>query len=147
MLRHLFTLLAALSLLLCGYLIYRWAWPDDMQVIVNLNGRLVVHRGELTAQSVEESARNVFIDPGDVRHWTFAGFEYARTSWGPGSTTVTAVPLPYVILAAAVLPALWGFGRWRSIRPGPGHCSACGYDLRATPDRCPECGTVPKPKI
>jgi hypothetical protein len=45
----------------------------------------------------------------------------------------------WLLLAAfTVLPAIRLRPRHR--RPRPGHCLICGYDLRASPTRCPECG-------
>jgi hypothetical protein len=55
---------------------------------------------------------------------------------------------PWLSFCAAVglaaLPAAAIRRYIRSIaRQRVGRCACCGYDLRATPNRCPECGTIP----
>ena len=80
------------------------------------------------------------------------GFRY-RIGTGPpgsagaqiiwGTARVWVVPYYALALATAALPAARAWRRWKRRREHPpGSCPSCGYDLRATPDRCPECGKV-----
>ena len=57
------------------------------------------------------------------------------------------VPWWFLVLATALLPARWAvrFGREvlrRRRENARGRCRHCGYDLRATPTQCPECGAA-----
>jgi hypothetical protein len=52
----------------------------------------------------------------------------------------TALSLSLLLIIPAMHLMRW---RRRRRRSRLGVCPACGYDLRGTPDRCPECGAVP----
>ena len=56
------------------------------------------------------------------------------------------VPSWFLLFLLLITPAYWltlHRGRWRRQRlAAAGLCVRCGYDLRATTERCPECGTV-----
>jgi len=85
-----------------------------------------------------------------------AAYDYKNVS------AVDGVPLSYMAVEykTAIAP-LWSvsacltlFPLWKTAkllqskrRRDAGRCSRCGYDLRATPDRCPECGAVSPAKV
>jgi hypothetical protein len=56
-----------------------------------------------------------------------------------------AIPWWLFLMFLLALPLWTATGAIRrKRRMGRGVCVKCGYDLRATPGRCPECGTVVK---
>jgi hypothetical protein len=121
----------------------RETYYHDGQAQVRLNaetarpywsyGRL--GRGHVYAQS--PSPQNV---------WSWLGFaawqEGWQSSFADSRRRVWAIPAWALAAALALPPAIWMFRRIRRSRRDKGLCLTCGYDLRATPERCPECGAV-----
>jgi hypothetical protein len=146
----LFLFLALVALCLRSFLPESILWESRA-------GRLLLIADNRSAASLRQARETQTLDrfladrlnpkfyptpPAEIR---LLGFYYAHgTNPWDGTFYVFGVPYWFLLPLAAWPIVLHVRRHRRATRPSPTVlCPACGYDCRATPTRCPECGTVP----
>ena len=154
---------AALLLALLLFLAFAWMRsyvPASLQMF-SANGKWYLFFCEGYVQNLDPDSEYYFVGKSMVlRGVSFSrpptqrerlGFEWTTGAlWqrtedrASRSAEFTLIGLPYWFLILIPLPPLawllWRRRRLRQRRAG-GRCLSCGYDLRGSDDRCPECGT------
>ena len=185
--RRLFTILSALSLLLCVAVVALWVrsyWRHDSIHWTRHNFDDPSPRSPIRVETVTAESE---CGRAGLRWWRYESREWTGSVPDPGlrvasrsnpdyssgfsnetklgcwlHRSVAGVDLHFadtteqriwriefrmwlIAVATAALPGFRAFARSRRSNPA-GICPACGYDLRATPDKCPECGTAAPPR-
>jgi hypothetical protein len=144
-------LLAYLSLVVCVTTLVFWfsargKLPD---------GGLTFHIGSVQVHSANGEAEFIRFPRGawlvywlfpagssltDSCRWHVAGFGTGDMQGSRGIHRVV-IPMWFIVLTTFLFDAWWLVGVRRTSKGlQRGKCIKCGYDLRATPERCPECG-------
>jgi hypothetical protein len=163
---RLFNLLAIVSLLLCiltttASIRSTWVAEHYLRIWENRTAfRLICSKQYLFAEEVSKVGQH---EPVGFYHETPSELGYGLISWtnsdGSNEFNILAagfgfgwngrlaimLPLRTVSIVLLIVPVVWLLRILRERRRHEiGRCKQCGYDLRATPDRCPECGAVPE---
>jgi len=106
--------------------------PIPLYIRANLFIGPGMFQGHRLSGTFDDEPHTLF--PGLIVNWQTRPDEWYTRGIAIHWTLLIAITGPWPIITAI---------RKRR-RPIAGLCTNCGYDLRATPDRCPECGLVPE---
>lgn len=137
-------------LVACMFSCTRWAWSWDHWRLPGTGHRIefqsdrVEVRGSLSLlrklvpqfdyRKLGIGLRQILVGSSSGRVWS-AGYQFYFPMW-------------WLALPFAVLPLIWVRRERRSRRRWlRGLCMNCGYDVRASPGRCPECGLATADRI
>jgi hypothetical protein len=162
---RLFTIASALSLLLCMTTACLWVrsyqrcdvivvYDGDartFQLLEAVRGRVELVFAHARQTADQDLPKSHYIHESDspfdmspLPHHLL-GLEWGTAPNVPPWFSRPAISIPhgFVVFLLAILPAIYVGRRARSRwRAKHGHCRVCGYDLRASQGRCPECGTA-----
>ena len=130
MARRLFAVASALSMLVLAASPFLW-------LSIGLRGQHWIYVYETRGDNGVVTQHNL-----DLTLSSGVAFSWYANDYNDWSYRQVTAPCWAIAAAAIPLPTIWLERRRKKVRAEMlGLCPKCGYDLRASPERCPECGT------
>ncbi|HEV8607350.1 MAG TPA: hypothetical protein VGQ99_18580 [Tepidisphaeraceae bacterium] len=146
-----------LSLLMCGATVWLWVRSYQGPDYVEYGGKgrmfykVISGHGTVDFVVILRWPQWEEFRVGRYDAYVYYGTRYSKRLLGFGTEAIwpeyggryVNVPHWFVVSSFGMMAVIFARKWWRGRRvESIGRCRVCGYDMRATPERCPECGSA-----